>query len=82
MKTKYKIRMYENRCVLEEPQNKSRVIEEDPSDKQHLKIKRIIGERLFDDIEEFLNNVDSDECEIEISFNETEEYKYIINQKK
>lgn len=61
--------MYDNGWTLGDNTScAEQVIQEKPSDKQHRKMKGVLGEWLYDDIDRFLKEIDDIECEIEINF--------------
>lgn len=69
METTYKFKTYDNGYVLEDSRSLAKqVIEEKQSDKEHRKIKNILGGWLYEDINEYLVEIENGECEIEIKF--------------
>ena len=70
MDTTYIIKMFDNGWTLEDPRSLAKqVVQEKDSDrKQHIKMKHVLGEWLFEDMDEFLNRIEDVECEIEIKF--------------
>ena len=69
METTYKIKMYDNGWTLEDSRSLSKqVVQEKDSDKKHIKMKHVLGEWLYDDLECFFGQIGSTECEIEIKF--------------
>ena len=69
METTYKIKMFDNGWTLEDSRSLAKqVVQEKGSDKKHIKMKHVLGEWLFEDMDDFLNQIGSVECEIEIKF--------------
>lgn len=74
METTYKIKMYDNGWTLEDSRSLAKhVVQEKNSDGKHVKMKHVLGEWLFEDMDDFLNQIESTECVIELKFKETEE---------
>jgi hypothetical protein len=74
METEYKIKLYDNGWTLEDSRSLAKqVVQEKDSDKKHIKIKHLLGEWLYEDMDDFLNEIEDIECVIEIKFKKTEE---------
>lgn len=74
METTYKIKSYDNGWALEDSRSLAKqVVQEKDSDGKHVKMKHVLGEWLFEDMDDFLNQIESTECVIELKFKETEE---------
>jgi hypothetical protein len=74
METEYKIKLYDNGWTLEDSRSLAKqVVQEKDSDKKHIKIKHLLGEWLYEDMDDFLNESEDIECVIEIKFKKTEE---------
>lgn len=74
METKYKIKLYDNGWTIEDSRSLAhQVVQEKNSDKEHIKIKHLLGEWLFEDMDDFLNEIEDIECVIEIKFKKTED---------
>ena len=79
METTYKFRICDNGYILEDLRSvATQVVEEKQSDKEHRKIKNILGGWLYEDINEYLDEIENCQCEVEIKFriltNEQDEY--------
>ena len=74
METTYKITQYDNGWTLEDSASLThQVVQEKPSDKQHRKFRGVLGDWLYEDMEQlFLENFEDIECEIEIKFKKIE----------
>lgn len=73
METTYKIKMYDNGWTLEDSRSlASQVVQEKESDKRHTKMQHMLGEWLYEDMHDFLNQIEGVECEIEIRFNKVD----------
>ena len=74
METIYKIKMYDNGWTLEDSRSLAKqVVQEKDSDKEHRKFKHTLGEWLYEDVDDFLNQIESTKCVIELKFRTTEE---------
>lgn len=74
MDTTYKIKMFDNGWTLEDSRSLAKqVLQEKESDKEHRKFKHTLGEWLYDDLNDYLNQIEGVECEIVLKFKETEE---------
>lgn len=73
METTYKIKSYDNGWALEDSRTLAhQVVQEKPSDKQHRKIMEVLGNWLYEDMKQFLEEIEDIECEIEIKFKNVE----------
>ena len=74
METTYKIKMYDNGWTLEDSRSLAKqVVQEKSSDRKHTNMKHVLGEWLFEDVDDFMNQIEGVECEIVLKFKETEE---------
>ena len=73
METTYKITQYDNGWTLEDKASlASQVVQENNSDNKHRKFKGVLGEWLYEDMNQFLDEIEGNECEIEIKFKKVE----------
>ena len=69
METKYTITQYDNGWTMEDDRSMGRqVVQEKDSDKEHKKFKLSLGEWLYEDLNDYLNQIGSTECVIELKF--------------
>ena len=73
METTYKITQYDNGWAIEDSASLAQqVVQEKPSDKQHRKLRGVLGDWLYEDMNQFLEDIEGIECEIEIKFKKVE----------
>lgn len=69
METKYTITQYDNGWTMEDDRSMGRqVVQEKHTDKTHKKFKFSLGEWLYEDLNDYLSQIGSTECVIELKF--------------